>query len=77
MEIETEDGCRKCMGDVYCGDVIETWNEHRGVKEIQVFYCKNCSKKITEKKERKEERAIAEANHIISNIQDEGGSLDG
>lgn len=49
MEITVEDGCRKCMGDLYCGDVIETWNGHRGIKEIQVFYCEYCSEKIREK----------------------------
>ncbi|MFP4018968.1 MAG: hypothetical protein ACLFUH_06940 [Bacteroidales bacterium] len=36
-------GCGKSMGDVKCGDIIDEYNSHRGIREIQVFYCKECS----------------------------------
>lgn len=41
-------GCGHNMGAVKCGDVGWSLDEHRGIIEFQVYYCKECAKKVIE-----------------------------
>jgi len=73
--LDVEKGCGHNMGAVKCGDVDKRFNQTRGIYEIVVYYCKECSKKIQEEIE-KEERQINEAEYYISKEKDEGKFYD-
>jgi len=45
-KIEIPKGCGKNMGDVNCGHKETNFDKNTGELNIQILYCKECSKEV-------------------------------